>query len=249
MQLIEVPTADGTAQAHVSHSPSGSGPGVLFYMDAIGIRPQVAQMCDRIASWGYVVLAPNVYHREGDVASLAPDRDLREPGEREAFMAEALPRLQRLTPDAACSDFPAWIEALRALDGVHEGPVGVTGYCMGAALALRTATGHPDDVVAGGGFHGARLATDDPDSPHQGLGRARAEFCFGHADEDPSMPPESVATLGEALAGHGLSATNEVYPGAPHGYTMADTSAYDESSAERHYAELEALLERTLAGS
>ena len=29
-------------------------------------------MAERIASWGYVVLAPNVFHRSGRAADLAP---------------------------------------------------------------------------------------------------------------------------------------------------------------------------------
>ena len=83
-------------------------------------------------------------------------------------------------------------------------------------------------------------------SPHRGLGSARAELVFGHADQDASMPPEAVAELGRTLAEHGLVATNEVYAGAPHGYTMSDTPMYDEAAAERHFAELEALFGRTL---
>ena len=55
-------------------------PGVLFYIDAIGLRPQIEKMADRIASWGYVVLAPNVFYRDGSAAELAPKEDLREPG-------------------------------------------------------------------------------------------------------------------------------------------------------------------------
>jgi carboxymethylenebutenolidase len=31
-----------------------------------------------------------------------------------------------------------------------------------------------------------------------------------------------------------------------HGYTMADTAAYDEGACERHFTELFALLDRTL---
>ena len=146
-------------------------------------------------------------------------------------------------------DIAAYVAALRGLDGVTDGPIGVTGYCMGARLAVRAATGHPDDVAACGGFHGGGLVTDEPDSPHAGLGSARAEFVFGHADNDGSMPPEAVAALGAALAEHGLDASNEVYPGAPHGYSMADTSMYDEAAAERHFAELEALFARTLRRS
>ena len=97
-----------------------------------------------------------------------------------------------------------------------------------------------------GGFHGGRLATEAEDSPHLLLGNARAEFVYGHADGDASMPPEDIERLGAALAEAGLTATNEVYPGAPHGYTMADTSTYQEAGSERSFAELEALFARHL---
>jgi carboxymethylenebutenolidase len=246
MELIEVPVPDGTAEAYVAHPPSGKGPGVLFFMDAIGVRPQIAAMCDRIASWGYVVLAPNVFHREGSVDELRPHVDLREPGAREEFFATAMPRVRALTPDLAGPDIAAYLTALRGIDGVADGPVAAVGYCMGARLAVRAGTGHPDDVAAVGGFHGGGLVTDTPDSPHLGLGDARAEFVFGHADQDRSMPAEAVAALGEALDAAGLVASNQIYPGAAHGYTMADTSMYDEPSAERHFTELRALLERAL---
>lgn len=246
LNLVEIPVPSGTAQAHVSGPPSGHGPGVLLFMDAIGIRPQIAAMCDRIASWGYVVLAPNVFHREGDVEALMPREDLTTPGGREAFLGEAMPRVGRLTTDVAEPDIAAYLAALHDLDGVDDGPVAVLGFCMGARLAVRAATGHPEDVVACAGFHGGGLVTDAPDSPHLGLARARAEFLFGHADNDRSMPPEAVEALGAALAEHGLTARNEVYAGAAHGYSMADTSVHDEAAAERAFHELEALLARTL---
>jgi carboxymethylenebutenolidase len=88
--------------------------------------------------------------------------------------------------------------------------------------------------------------TDAEDSPHHGLPRARAEFVYGHADHDASMPPEAVEALGVALTEAGLVHTNAIYPDAPHGYTMADTSMYQEVGAQRHYEELRALFARTL---
>ena len=97
-----------------------------------------------------------------------------------------------------------------------------------------------------GGWHGGGLVTAETDSPHHAIAASRAEFAFGHADHDRSMPPEAVAALGEALTAAGRPHTNEVYEGAAHGYTMADTSVYDEAAAERHFAELRALLDRTL---
>ncbi|WP_211349003.1 dienelactone hydrolase family protein [Nocardioides litoris] len=246
LELVTLSAPDVSAEAYVARPDDGGAAGVLFCMDAIGLRPRIAEMCERIASWGYVVLAPNLFYREGSAAALAPTADLREPGAREEFFAEAMPRVGRLTSDQVLPDVAAYLDALRGLEGVADGPVGVTGYCMGARVALRAACAHPDLVAACGGFHGGGLATDEPDSPHLGLGSARAAFVMGHADNDGSMPPEAVATLGAAFAEHGLEASNEVYPGAAHGYSMADTSMHDEAATERHFTELRDLLDRTL---
>lgn len=245
--MIEIAAADGTAEAYIAgNEGAGQRPGVLLFIDAFGLRPQIEQMVDRIASWGYVVMAPNVFYRSGTAAELAPKADLRLPGERERFFTSATPRMQDLTSERARRDIDAYIDALRSLPAVAESGIAVTGYCMGARLATYAAGDHPDDVVAAGGFHGGRLVTDAADSPHLTLAQARAAFVFGHADKDGSMPLEAVEALGETLRAHGLTASNEVYAGASHGYTMADTSAYDEAAAERHYTELKALLERTL---
>jgi carboxymethylenebutenolidase len=61
------------------------------------------------------------------------------------------------------------------------------------------------------------------------------------------MNPEQIATLDRALDDAGVRHRTELYEGAAHGYTMADTPAYDEAAAERHYRELFALLGRTVA--
>ncbi|MGN6722242.1 MAG: dienelactone hydrolase family protein [Marmoricola sp.] len=248
MPMIEIPAADGTAEAYIAgHEVGETRPGVLFFIDAFGLRLQIEQMVDRIASWGYVVLAPNLFYRSGSATSLAPQQDLRLPGAREAFFATVGERMQELTVDRQRRDISAYLEVLRSLPAVAESGIGVTGYCLGARLATYAAGDHPDDVAAVGGFHGGRLVTDAPDSPHLGLANAKAEFLYRHAENDGSMPPEAVDALGRALREHGLTASNDVYPGAAHGYTMADTSSYNEEAAERHYTELRALLERALA--
>jgi carboxymethylenebutenolidase len=217
---------------------------VLLYIDAFGVRPRIAEMADRIAGWGYTVLAPNVFHREGSVAEVAPGADLRQPGEREKFFGVAGPRIARLTPDLVRRDAPAYLAALR--EHAERSEVGVVGYCMGARLAVRTAATDAG-VVSVAGFHGGGLAiADDPASPHLLLPQTHAEYVFGHADQDRSMDADAVTRLGAALSDAGLTATNEVYEGAPHGYSMSDTSAYHEEATERSFAELHALLDRTL---
>lgn len=246
--LIEIPTADGNAEALVARPSTGPGPfpGVILYMDAFGLRPRIQDMAQRLADWGYVVLAPNVFYREGTAAELAPEMDMTTPEGREAAGSDAFPRVGRLTTDKALPDIDAWVDGLGRLDGVAPGPIGVFGYCMGGRLAVRTATAHPDVVAACGGFHGGGLATDAPDSPHLGLGNARARFVFGHADHDQSMGPDAVARLDEALDTAGLESANEIYAGASHGYSMADTSAFHAEPTERHFRELHDLLGRTL---
>lgn len=236
---------DGDAEAYVATAPGGEpAPGVLFVIDAIGLRPRIEEMADRIASWGYTVLAPNVFFREGTAAETSPTGDLREPGARDAFMGEAMGRVGRLTSDLLARDLPAYLAALRDLPGVAGEEVGVTGYCMGARIAIR-ASGLDPAVVAVGGWHGGGLVTDEPDSPHLAIASARASYAFGHASDDGSMPPEAVTALGEAVEAAGLTVANEVFPG-PHGYSMSDTSMYDEESAERHFESLRTLLDRTL---
>ena len=247
MTTIEIPVGASTVEAFVGRPDEpGEFPGVLFFIDAFGLRPQIQRMVDRIASWGYVVLAPNVFYREGTVADLAPTQDLFTQEGREAFFAGAGPRIARLTPDLVAADSAAYVVALRALDGVGPGPLGVTGYCMGARLAVRAGCGLPEEFGAVGAFHGGGLVTEAEDSPHWGLEQARAAFVFGHADNDRSMGPEAVTALGEALTAAGLEHSNAIYPGSPHGYTMNDTAMYDETGAERHYRELRELLDARL---
>lgn len=117
---------------------------------------------------------------------------------------------------------------------------------MGARLALLTASTYPEKVAAAAGFHGAGLATEEPASPHLLAGRITAELYFGHADQDPSMPPEQIERLDKALTTAGVRHRAEVYTGADHGYTMADTDRYNAEAAERHWAALLDLFGRTL---
>jgi Dienelactone hydrolase family len=74
----------------------------------------------------------------------------------------------------------------------------------------------------------------------------RGEVYWGHADQDQSMTPESIATLDQAMDDAGVHHTTELYEGAQHGYTMSDMGAYNEAAAERHFTALFALLQRVI---
>lgn len=124
-------------------------------------------MADRVAAWGYVVMAPNVFYRDGTAEKLAPTEDLTVPANREAFFGSAMKRVGAHTPDQSNADLDAHLDALLALPGVAGNEVGVTGYCMGGRLSLRAASSRPREVVAAGAFHAGGLVTDADDSPHR----------------------------------------------------------------------------------
>lgn len=234
-------TIDMPAGAAEASLAGGGRPGVLLFMDAIGLRPQIEAMAERIASWGYTVLAPNLFWRDGSAADLAPRGDLRDPQERERFFASGvMDRVRSLTPDLIRTDTRVWLDTLA--DHADGSPVTVTGYCFGGRVALRAAADFPDRIGAVGMFHTGGIVTDDPQSPHLVVPRVRARVLAGHADNDHSNTPEQIAAFDQVLRDCGVEHRTSVYRGAPHGYTMADTSMFDEAAAERHYAELRELL-------
>ena len=241
--MVDIKTADGVADAYLTR-PEGDGehPGVLFVIDAFGLRPRIEEMADRIAGQGYVVLAPNALYRAGR-APVLPMPDFTDPDNRAGFMQSIRPLIEQLTPEAASRDGEAYLDFLST---TATGPVGITGYCMGARVGWRIAAAYPDRVNALGGFHGGGLVTDAPESPHRSADKLKAEVYFGHADQDANMNPEQVATLNDALEEAGVRYSAEVYEGALHGYTMSDTAVYNEAACERHFNELFALLDRTL---
>lgn len=243
---VDIETRDGVADCFLAAPDDNDHhPGVLFYMDAFGPRPRLEEMAARLAAEGYVVLVPHVFYRRGR-APLVDTTHLMQPESRGKLFKTLGPWMAELTPERAMSDADAYVEYLRAHDQVSDGPIGVTGYCMGGALALRTAAHRPDDVGAAAAFHPARLATDAPDSPHLLADRIKAEVYVASADQDQGMPPEQQQRLDRALAEAGVVHVCEQYDGATHGFTMSDTAVYDEAATERHWERLLDLFARTL---
>ncbi|MEU2614706.1 dienelactone hydrolase family protein [Micromonospora sp. NPDC007271] len=242
---VDVPTGDGVADAYLVR-PDGDGPfpGVLVFTDAFGLRTAVAAMAERLAARGYVVLVPNLFHRSGrapliDLSAIA-DAD-----RRGALFEQLRPMMQALTPAVVARDAAAYLDFLAGQPGVAAGPAAIVGYCMGGMNALRAVEAHPDRIAAAAAFHAGRLVTDAPDSPHLAVGAVTGELYFGHADQDPSMTAEQIATLEQALDAAGVAYRSEVYAGAPHGYSQSDTPMYDARADERHWSALFDLLDRT----
>ena len=116
--------------------------------------------------------------------------------------------------------------------------VGCVGYCMGGGFALTAAGTYPECVAAAASFHGGRLATDQPDSPHLLAGKIRAKVYVGLAGIDPYFTESEKNALKSALETAGVRLVLEIYPEVHHGFTMSDLPVFNRDASERHWERL-----------
>jgi carboxymethylenebutenolidase len=241
---LDIKTRDGVSHAWTYRGGEGQRPAVLFYVDAFGVRPTMHQMAERLAGLGYLVVMPNVFYREGEFAPFDVATAFSNPSERERVMK----LVHSVTPARLAIDSDAYLSAIAAQPNVRADRVGTTGYCMGGRLAVLTAGQHPDRVRAAMSFHGGRLVTDEPDSPHRLADRYRAALYFGVADDDGSCTPEHQAALASALGQAHVDYCLELYRGKKHGFAVPDHGVYAADAAERHWRRMEGFFGEHLRG-
>ena len=241
---VEVSTPDGMADCHFVHPSSGAHPGVLIWPDALGLRPAFEQMGRRLAESGFAVLIVNPYYRTVRAPVLPEGASFRD----EATRKKIFPLMRSLSPETNVTDARAFVGFLDDRDAVaSDRKMGTMGYCMGGSITMRTAAALPDRIGAGASFHGGRLVTDTPDSPHLLVDKMRAHYLFAIAENDDKKDPEAKNVLRDAFAAAGLPAEIEVYAGTLHGWCPPDSAVYHEAQAERAWSRLLALFETALA--
>jgi carboxymethylenebutenolidase len=243
MSKVEITTNDGVCPSYV-YRPAGSGrwPAVLVFMDGLGIRPAMLEIGERLATHGYVVLLPDLYYRSGPYEPMNPHTVFADPEQRKVLMDKFI---ALATPANIMSDTRAFLDYLAAQHDVKPGGIGTTGYCMGGLMSLTAAGTYPDRITAMASYHGGRLATDAPDSPHLLAPKIKARVYVAGAIEDQSFPDDMKARLEAALTTAGVDHTVETYP-ARHGWVFRDTPVYDAAAAERHWQTMLALFDAKL---
>jgi carboxymethylenebutenolidase len=96
-------------------------PGIVVIQDAMGVGADLKRICDRLATAGYLTLAPALYSRGNRVRCVVNTLRALSAGEGAAFDDIAAAR-DHLAADPRCT-----------------GKVGVIGFCMGGGFALQSA--------------------------------------------------------------------------------------------------------------
>jgi len=243
MQKIEIKTRDGICPSYV-YRPAAGGPwpAVLVFMDGVAIRPAMLEIGERLAPHGFYVLLPDLFYRSGAYAPMDPHKVFSDPAQRKILMEKFF---ALATPANIMSDTGAFLDYLAAQPDVQPGGIGTTGYCMGGLMSLTAAGTYPDRILATASYHGGRLATDAPDSPHLLAPKIKSRVYIAGAIEDQSFPDAMKERLEQALTAAAVDHKIETYQ-ARHGWVLRDTPVYDAAACERHWQTLLSLFAATL---
>lgn len=207
-------------------------PGVLVAHHGPGVDAFVQDAVHRLFRHGYVVAAPELFHRQPADGMDAPTR---------AAM---------LRDEEVVADMNATVAHLKTLDGCAVGAVGIVGFCMGGRVSYLLAAANRD-LAACAVFYGGDImeVRGPPPTPFE---RTRDIACpmiglFGNEDTNPSQA--DVDKIDAELTRHGKAHEFHRYEGAGHAFLNFTSSQYRARPASAAWAEMLAFLQHNLRTS
>ena len=206
-QDITLAASDGFRPGAYRADPAGTPKAAIVVIQEIfGVNHHIRSVCDRLASAGYVAIAPAIFDRSQPnfQCGYSPDE-----------VANARKFIANPNWAAMLGDTQAAIDAVKSV-----GPVGIIGFCLGGSVAYAAATKLSGLSAAVGYYGGAivRFADDKPKVPTQ--------LHFG--EKDAGIPLTDV----EIIKSKRPELEVFIYPGAQHGFHCDERASYDKASAE-----------------
>lgn len=236
---VDVPV-DGRQMRSLLAVPQaeGSYPGIVFYSDIFQLTEPTIRWCKHLAGYGFVVLAPEIYHRIEPAGTVLGFDD---PGkDRGQADAEATP----------VADFDADIRAaldfLASHPRVAEGQIGAAGHCTGGHIAFRAAL--QPDVKATAcwyatGLHDGKLGKDPDAGTLERAGDVPGELLLVFGTEDPHTPDEGLQKIKAAMDESGATFEWRLYEAA-HAFGRDEGYRYDPEATDQAFAETVSLYRR-----
>jgi carboxymethylenebutenolidase len=237
---VTVTTRHGQCPSFVA-CPDGPGPypGIIFYMDAPGIREELRNMARRIARAGYFVILPDMYYRLGHLRFDLARRN-------EGTLAVFLAAMHSLTNAMVMEDTAGILAYLDAQEKCKAGPAGCVGYCMSGQHVTNAAAFFPHRIKAAASLYGVGIITDKNDSPHLRVDRIEGELYYAFAERDPHVPASIHGDLEKVLAKTAVKYEIKTFPGTEHGFAFPERPAYSTLAAEETWEKMFAMWDRRL---
>jgi carboxymethylenebutenolidase len=220
----------------------GKYPGVVCYSDIFQLTGPMQRACARLAGYGFVAAAPEIYHRiEPPGTIIAFDDDGRTRGLDDAA------RTSVAEVDADCR---AALEYLAAHPRVASRQLGAMGFCIGGHLAFRAALQR--DVRATTcfyptGVHNGKLGKDADAGTLERAREIRGELLLVFGASDPHIPEDGRAKIVDALAEAGVNFSVKLYP-AEHAFMRDEGPRYDPEATDAAFGDMIELFRRALKG-
>lgn len=210
---IDIEGDDGAFGAYLALPRSGSGPGIVLLQEIFGVNEHIRSVADQYAADGYVVLAPDLFWRQGQRIELGYD---------DADWQRAVELKGATTMNQAQSDVRATAKALRALPGVGT-KIASLGYCWGGLLSYHAvADGLVDAGIAyyGGGIQNALNRADE----------IRKPLMLHYGGKDKHIPRDAIDKVVERFKGQD-NVEIHLYAEAEHGFNCSHRATYHQQSA------------------
>jgi len=220
--------------------PAGQYPSILFYSDIYQLGGPITRLADRLAGYGYVVAAPEIFHRLEPIGTvLEPDAVGKLRGNDDARRSE----IAHYDADAR-----AVVEWLQAEDTVLPEKMAAFGFCIGGHLAFRAAL--QESVKAAvccypTGIHSGKLGRGIADTIER-VSELNAEVLTVFGTLDPHVPPEGRQKILQALNQANVVHQTLLYE-ANHTFMRDDGYRYDPVATDAVWGESIAFLSRVLA--
>ncbi|MBD5654078.1 MAG: dienelactone hydrolase family protein [Candidatus Eremiobacteraeota bacterium] len=225
------PAGTGVVRCYVARPQSESAvPGIVAFSDIFQLTPSTRRAIDRIAGYGFIVVAPEIYHRlEPSATELAFDDAGRDRG-----MADA----KRTTVAEFDADARALVMALGTDARVDASRIGAVGWCLGGHLAFRAAL--LPEVRATVCFYPTGLQNGElgADADAGSLARAaevRGALLVIFGERDPHVPAAGREAVAAALQRAGVRHSVEIYD-AEHAFMRDQGPRYDPERTDRAFA-------------
>jgi carboxymethylenebutenolidase len=233
---IEIGCGQSKIDAYLA-TPTAPGrfPGIIVLQEVFGVNAHIRSVTERIASMGYVAIAPALFNR------LAPGFDVGyTPAELELGRAHAgNTRAAELLTDIRSS-----LEYLKTLPQVTPN-FGCIGFCFGGHVAYLAAT--LPDIAATASFYGRGITTFTPGggepSVSQTASIAGTIYMFFGMD-DASIPPKDIAEIDLALTQQEIPHQIWQYPDAGHGFACDLRASYNPTATADAWQHVEELFKQ-----